>query len=66
MKRGVFVNMGGFHLFKRSSKEMSNGHRCISRVDYHPLKEIDLLSYSKSFTILTGRNQGQGKERVAR
>ena len=65
MKRGVFVNMGGFHLFERSSKEMSNDHRCISRVDFHPLEEIDLLSYSKSFIILTSKNQGQESDWLA-
>ena len=51
-----FIIMGGFHLFKHSSKEMSNDDRCISEEDdgpLHPLEESDLLGYSKSFTMLT-------------
>ena len=48
--------MGGFHLFKHSSKETSNNNQCISEEDdepLHPLEESDLLSYSESFTMPT-------------
>ena len=48
--------MGGFHLFKRSSEEMSNDNRCTSEEDdepLHPLMASDLLRYSESFTMPT-------------
>ena len=53
---GFFIIMGGFHLFKRSSEEMGNNHRCTSEEDdkpLHPLMASDLLRYSKSFTMPT-------------
>ena len=58
MMHGFFIIMGGFHVFERNSKEMSN-NRSISREDdkpLHPLEEKDLREcdgYSESFITLT-------------
>ena len=58
MMHGFFTIMGGFHVFERNSKEMSN-NRSISREDdkpLHPLEEKDLREcngYSESFITLT-------------
>ena len=43
MTHGFFITMGGFHLFKRSSKEMSNDRRTSQEDDkpLHPLGEND-------------------------
>ena len=54
-----FVIMGGFHLFERSSKEMSNNDWGISPEDkkpLHPLRASNLRKcdgYSESFIMLT-------------
>ena len=44
MTHGFFITMGGFHLFERSSKEMSNDRRTSQEDDkpLHPLGENDL------------------------
>ena len=58
MMHGFFIIMGGFHVFERNSKEMSN-NRSISREDdksLHPLEDKDLREcdgYSESFITLT-------------
>ena len=56
MTHGFFIIMGGFHLFKRSSEEMS-GAQSISQEDddpLHPLLASDLTHDDVySFTILT-------------
>ena len=57
--------MGGFHLFVRSSMEMSNDDRCISQDDrpLHPLNASDLLHYSESFIMPTDeeiKDRGKG------
>ena len=56
MTHNFFIIMGGFHLFKCSSEEMSNDGRCISEDDepLHPLMASDLSRYSESFTMPTG------------
>ena len=56
MTHGFFIIMGGFHLFKHSSKETGNNYQCISEEDdepLHPLMASDLLRYSESFTMPT-------------
>ena len=58
MTHGFFIIMGGFDIFERNFKEMSN-NRSISQEDnkpLHPLEEKDLREcdgYSKSFITLT-------------
>ena len=59
MTHGFFIIMGGFHLFERSSRGMSNRNQNISREDdkpLHPLQEKDLQKcdgYSELFYIPT-------------
>ena len=62
----VLYHMGGFHLFERSSDEMINDNRRISRIDdeLHPLQAIHLVSCDvyKSFTMPTKAEiQARGK-----
>ena len=56
---GFFIAMGGFHLFRHSSEEMSNDGRYISQEDdepLHPLQASDLVhcnGYYESFVMPT-------------
>ena len=62
----VLYNMGGFHLFERSSEETIDDNRRISREDdepLHPLQAIDLMDCDvyESFTMPTKEEiQGRG------
>ena len=62
----ILYQMGGFHLFERSSDETINDNRRILRIDdeLHPLQAIDLVSCDvyKSFTMPTKAEiQARGK-----
>ena len=52
----VLYNMGGYHLFKRSSEETINDNRRISPEDkepIYPLQAIDLVDVYEPFTMPT-------------
>ena len=64
----VLYNMGGFHLFKRSSEETINDNRRISPEDkepIHPLQAIDLVDVYEPFTMPTKAEIQDRGERLA-